>query len=117
MGGECVVFKHCQANWLHYPTVNKALQVALLFLAKDVIPTEPIWTAFIAAAAELRLRTVPPLSPHTPSDLLPQVPLIAKELAAVCWKHSKQAFFAGGSGRSPFLGALLRISCLVDSTR
>jgi hypothetical protein len=79
--------------------------VALLFLVKDVIPTEPIWTAFIAAAAELRLRTVPPPTPHAPPDWLPEVPLLAKELAAVCWKHSKQAFFAGGSGRPPFLGA------------
>ena len=40
------------------------MQVALLFLARDEIHTEAIWTAFFATAAELTLkRNVPPTAP------------------------------------------------------
>ena len=41
--------------------------MALLFLVRNKIPTEPIWAAFIAAAAELTLKlTVPPTAPADP---------------------------------------------------
>lgn len=49
---------------------RKCKQVALMFLVRDQIPTEPIWTAFIAAAAELSLRhPVPPTAPADPEFL------------------------------------------------
>ena len=44
------------------------MKVALLFLARDNIHTEGIWTAFFASAAELSLKhSVPPTAPlHHP---------------------------------------------------
>jgi hypothetical protein len=55
------------------------LQVALLFLVKVRIPTEPIWTAFIASAAELSLvDRVPPPAPRPPT-LLPSTRQISGE--------------------------------------
>jgi hypothetical protein len=53
------------------------LQVAFLFLARDEIHTEPIWTAFFAAAAELSLqKRVPatnPLHHHVLPTQFPEV--------------------------------------------
>lgn len=47
------------------------MQVALLFLVRHHIPTEPIWTAFMASAAELTLKQhVAPTAP-APPPLLP----------------------------------------------
>ena len=64
-----------------------APQVALLFLVKDQIHTEPLWTAFIASAAELTLRkNVPPTRPNPP-DLFPKISPIKEEMKTTCWKH------------------------------
>lgn len=66
-------------------------QVALLFLAKGPIQTEPIWTAFIASAAELELRkAVPPARPAQP-DMFPEVPRSQEEVDAKCWAHGGMA--------------------------
>lgn len=63
------------------------LQVALMFLVVDKIPVEPIWTAFIAAAGELTLRSrVPPTQPSPPSLITPIEPDQAN-LDADCWQH------------------------------
>lgn len=47
------------------------LQVALLFLVRNQIPTEPIWSAFIAAAAELSLKHPVPAPAPTDPPFLP----------------------------------------------
>jgi hypothetical protein len=61
--------------------------VALLFLVKSEIPAEPIWAAFIAAAAELTLRApVPPTRPAAPR-LFPAIKQDARERNATCWAH------------------------------
>jgi hypothetical protein len=63
------------------------MQVALLFLVRDDIPTEPIWAAFIAAAAELTLRVqVPPTRPAAP-HLFPAIQRNETERKATCWAH------------------------------
>lgn len=63
------------------------LQVALLFLSHAEIHTEPIWAAFIAAAAELELRArVPPPRPAAPR-LFPPLQLSMKEMNGKCWRH------------------------------
>lgn len=48
-----------------------SMQVALLFLARDAIPTEPVWTAFMAAAAGASLKHSVPARPHVPVPALP----------------------------------------------
>ena len=61
--------------------------MALLFLVKDQIHTEPLWAAFIASAAELTLRkNVPPTRPNPP-DLFPKISPIKEEMKTTCWKH------------------------------
>lgn len=56
--------------WAKQPLVS---QVAFLFLVVDAIATEPVWAAFIASAAELKLReAVPPTQP-SPPPLLPHL--------------------------------------------
>ena len=56
-----------------------------MFLVRDRIPTEPIWTAFIAAAAELKLLMhVPPPAPH-PTRLLHAISEHTADLNATCW--------------------------------
>lgn len=62
-----------------------------MFLVKGKIPTEPIWTAFIAAAAELKLRqAVPPTRPGPP-DLFPTIPPHQEERTTKCWAHGGMA--------------------------
>lgn len=58
-----------------------------MFLSLAEIHTEPIWAAFIAAAAELELRAgVPPPRPAAP-HLFPPIQLDAKEIDSKCWRH------------------------------
>lgn len=53
----------------HQPR-RRTEQVALLFLVRDKIQTEPIWAAFIASAAELSPQFwVPPTAPSRPATL------------------------------------------------
>jgi hypothetical protein len=64
------------------------LQVAFMFLVNDKIHTEPIWSAFFAAAAELALRRhVPPTRPGPP-ELFERIPTHTAELRANCWPHA-----------------------------
>lgn len=81
------------------------MQVALLFLAQDKIPTEPIWTAFIAAAAEVRRKQrVPPTQP-VPAKLLPPIQEDQEELASQCWRHGGPFnTFSSNPPRQPFKG-------------
>ena len=73
------------------PQFAASTQVALLFLSKGPIQTEPIWTAFIASAAELELRkAVPPARPAQP-ELFPEVPRSQEEVDAKCWGHGGMA--------------------------
>jgi hypothetical protein len=61
--------------------------VALLFLVDADIATEPVWAAFIAAAAELALRRgVSPTRP-APPRLFPDIPQHTSELNTQCWAH------------------------------
>jgi hypothetical protein len=82
-----------------------------MFLVKDQIQTEPIWTAFIASAAELALRkSVPPTRPQPP-DLFPRIPPIKDEMKTTCWRHGgvavplvvppRERFDGARSGLSP----------------
>lgn len=75
-------------------------QVALLFLARDAIPTEPLWAAFIASAAELSpLVRAPPTRPRPPAPL---PPISQEDFTPDC---------RGGMParpREPFLGELRR---------
>ena len=87
-------------------------QVALLFLVLDQIPTEPVWTAFIASAAELSLRArVPPTQPSLPR-LLPPLEANVSNLNASCWSHGQTLTLhmhprASHSGSHPTAGASL----------
>eukprot|EP00892_Ulva_mutabilis_P001781 jgi/Ulvmu1/11603/UM008_0004.1 len=61
-------------------------QVALLFLVKEAIHTEPIWAAFFAAAAELRPRlNVPATQPSAPAVFSPITPN-ESYVNADCWQ-------------------------------
>ena len=85
-----------------------SLQVALMFLVKDQIPTEPLWTAFIASAAELTLRkAVPPTRP-LPPDLFPKIPPIREEMKTTCWRHGGVAVPLVVPPRERFGGARRR---------
>ena len=67
--------------------MSRHVQVALMFLVKGEIPTEAIWTAFIASAAELTLRrTVPPTRP-SPPQLFPELKADPNQLKSKCWAH------------------------------
>jgi hypothetical protein len=80
------------------------LQVALLFLVKNSIPTEPIWTAFIASAAELTLRRgIAPTNPR-PGTLLPEDVPTEEELNTKCWEHGGILANFGVPPREPFRG-------------
>ena len=58
-----------------------------MFLVKNQIPTEPIWAAFMASAAELTLRKgIPPTAPK-PVELLPEDEPTGEELGTKCWAH------------------------------
>ena len=84
-----------------------AVQVALLFLVQDRIPTEPIWAAFIASAAELQLKTrVPPTRPKQP-DYFAEVEVPPEERELKCWRHGgKVTGRAGLMGpKEPYQGA------------
>lgn len=80
--------------------------MALLFLAQDQIPTEPIWTAFLAAAAEVRRKQrVPPTQPD-PATMLPPIQSDPEELNSQCWKHGGPFnTFSPNPPRNPFKGA------------
>ena len=90
---------------------RQRVQVALLFLTKDDIPTEPIWTAFITAAAELTLRVrVPPPAPP-PVQLLPAIPEHTDEVEATCWptdyvNYGFSNYTIAGSQWNTFTGTL-----------
>jgi hypothetical protein len=61
------------------------LQVALLFLVKDDIPTEPVWTAFFASAAELTLKLEVPSTRPSPPEVFP--PVTSKPIDnSTCWR-------------------------------
>lgn len=64
-------------------------QVALMFMIRDTMPLEPVWTAFIAAAAELSLRAeLYGPTPNSSVRLLPNTfidPMIA---ATACWQFT-----------------------------
>jgi hypothetical protein len=80
------------------------VQVALLFLVKGPIPTEPVWTAFIASAAELQLRKeVPPTRPAFPK-LFPALPRLDEEVNAKCWRHGGVAVPLGVPPRPQYTG-------------
>jgi hypothetical protein len=91
--------------------------VALLFLVKDAIPTEPIWTAFISAAAELTLRRSVKPSRPAPPELLPELPLHTEGMARKCWPARNESW---GFARAvidehkwpEYAGALLRKMCI-----
>lgn len=53
-----------------------AMQVALTFLVQYEVPSEPVWAAFIAAAAELTLRAAVPPTQPSPPGLLPKIPAL-----------------------------------------
>eukprot|EP00892_Ulva_mutabilis_P004681 jgi/Ulvmu1/2585/UM014_0036.1 len=81
--------------------------VALLFLVQEEIPTEPIWTAFIAAAAGLQRRQrVPPTQPDPPR-LLPKIPEDPIEINSKCWRHGGPFnTFSSNPPRQPFTGPI-----------
>jgi hypothetical protein len=90
------------------------VQVALMFLVKGPIPTEPIWTAFIASAAELELRKrVPPTRPAFP-ELFPEVDRVESEVNANCWSHGGIAVPLGVPPRPQYTGGLLYVDLHVD---
>ena len=58
-----------------------------MFLVGETIPTEPIWAAFMASAAELELqKRIPPTRPGPP-NLFPEIPRHEAELETTCWRH------------------------------
>lgn len=64
-------------------------QVALMFLVRDKLPLEPVWTAFIAAAAELSLRAKPHWPRMRPSvQYLPDTFIDPTIAATACWQFS-----------------------------
>ena len=85
------------------------MQVALMFLVKDKIPTEPIWSAFMVSAAELRLRRAIPPSRPAPPALFPDLPPNDGELASKCWRHGGMVVPLVVPPRPKFKGA----SCAV----
>jgi hypothetical protein len=78
------------------------MQVALMFLAVNSIPTEPIWTAFMLSAAEVTLKqNVPAPAPRRPRTLPPPR---EQDLQARCmadgqdhgtWAHGQRIKFHG----------------------
>eukprot|EP00892_Ulva_mutabilis_P004537 jgi/Ulvmu1/2455/UM136_0007.1 len=85
------------------PTEGNA-KVAIMFLVKSVIPTESIWTAFIASAAELKLRRpVPHTRPHPPT-LLPEVTHSEADMSEQCWRHGGPMTNFGVPPRQEFQG-------------
>lgn len=79
-----------------------------MFLVKSVIPTEPIWTAFIASAAELKLRRAVPHTRPAPPSLLPDI--VHPESDEDCWKYGGPMTKYGVPPRKEFQGALHRPS-------
>lgn len=76
-----------------------------MFLVKSEIPTEPVWTAFIASAAELTLRRrVPPPRPGLP-DLLPKIPPHVDDLKRNCWAYDGDHLYLGVSWWPDYAGA------------
>lgn len=82
-----------------------------MFLVKSVIPTEPIWTAFIASAAELKLRQPVPHTRPRPPALLPEIS--HPEAHETCWKHGGPMTNFGVPPRKEFQGA----ACAVLASR
>lgn len=81
-----------------------------MFMTPSNIPTEPIWTAFIASAAELTLRKrIPPTQP-TPKKLLPKIMPDKKELESTCWKHEGKLMPFGVHPRVSYSGGYLLCS-------
>lgn len=75
-----------------------------MFLVKDKIPTEPIWAAFMASAAELTLRKgIPPTAPKS-IELLPADEPTNEELATKCWGHGGMFAPFGVPPREKFEG-------------
>lgn len=81
-------------------------QIALLFLAHDGIPTEPIWAAFLTAAAEVRLRrAVLPPRPAAPRVIdLPPPP--QEDVDATCWAHGGQAYKISNFAHAAYRGTM-----------
>ena len=93
------------------PDVQGSAKVALLFMTNNRIPTEPVWTAFIASAAELTLRKrVPPTQPSLP-HLLPPIDSSSEELGTTCWDHGGDLIPFGVQPRESFKGT----ECLVGT--
>ena len=73
-----------------------------MFLIKSVIPTESIWTAFIASAAELQLRSSVPHTRPEPPDLLPEIK--HPDTGQNCWNNSGPFYSFGVPPREQFQG-------------
>lgn len=82
-----------------------SVQVAIMFLVKSVIPTESIWTAFIASAAEMTLRQPVPHTRPPPPTLLPEIVHSEADMSAECWKHGGPMTNFGVPPRQEFQGA------------
>lgn len=75
-----------------------------MFLIKSVIPTESIWTAFIASAAEMKLRRPVPHTRPGPPDVLPDID--HPDANENCWMYGGPLAKFGVPPREQFQGVL-----------
>jgi hypothetical protein len=102
---SCAARALCKCSGVGHAASTAHPQVALMFLVNGAIPTEAIWTAFIASAAELTLRrSVPPARPGPPA-LFPELKPDRAQMQTKCWAHGGMVVPLTVSPRKRFKGA------------